>query len=405
MQGNPTLVEVMSYLPPAMGSDQLMMESQNTNDLAKAIAKSHQDNLKYAKKIAFLFRGYDDQETARNIFNFIKKYIPYTIEPGERQCTKTLPRMLDDARNGIGSDCKMYSVLTGTILKTLKIPFKYRLAGYSTNYPQHIYCKTDKYTIDAVLPHFNYEKPYNYKKDMALYNLAGTDQIGKWTPKTEFGKKIRKATDKLQAAGEKAKDAVKGAAKQYIKGVKMVGAVVPRQSFLGIASLNVRGFANRLDRLRKKNPASLEKVWVTYFGGQLSALNAAIDDGIKKKPLLGSKVSGVDQIGFDPVTDTAALLASAAPIIIAIVKELKSNGINDSDLPSFDVPPTGDTIIDKSKEGENAPAGTVPDAKADEIAEKIANAETGGKISTGKINPLVIVGVGAVALFLLTKKK
>ena len=52
MQGNPTLVEVMSYLPPAIGSDRLILERQNTNDLAKAIAKSHYENLKFAKKIA-----------------------------------------------------------------------------------------------------------------------------------------------------------------------------------------------------------------------------------------------------------------------------------------------------------------------------------------------------------------
>lgn len=416
MQGNPTLVEVMSYLPPALGSDQLMMERQNTNDLAKAIAKSHQDNLKYAKKIAFLFRGYDDQETARNIFNFIKKYVPYTIEPGERQCTKTLPRMLDDARNGIGSDCKMYSVLTGTILKTLKIPFKYRLAGYSTNYPQHIYCKTDKYTIDAVLPHFNYEKPYNYKKDMALYNLAGTDQIGKWTPKTDFGKIIRKATDKIQAAGEKAKDAIKDAAKDVVKTYKIVGAVVPRQAFLGLTSLNALGWANRLDRLRKKNPDAIVKFWEKIFGGQMSALNAAIDDGIKKKPLLKkSKVSGLDQIGVgDPFTAAAGMITAAAPIIIAAINAMKGNGISDADLPPFDMPPVDDTVIDKSPEGENTPLQPISEEKADQIAEKVANAETKGmtpgasptaETAISKINPLVIVGVGAVALLLLTKKK
>lgn len=428
MRGNPTLVEVMSYMPPAMGSDKLLLERQNTNDLAKAIAQSHQDNLKYAKKIAFLFRGDDDQETARNIFNFIKKYIPYTIEPGERQCTKTLPRMLDDARNGIGSDCKMYSVFTGTILQCLKIPFKYRLTGYSTPYPQHIYCVTDKYTIDAVLPYFNYEKqPTKYKKDMALYNLSGVDEIGKWRPKTPIGKKLRKVTDKLQQAGEGLKDAVKGAAKGYVKGMKMVGAAVPRQAFLGLVSLNVRAFANRLDKLRKKNPDALVKVWEKMFAGKMSALNAAIEDGIKKKPLLGKpkKMNGVDQIGYDqigivdPFTAAAGLISAASPIIIAVVNAMKSNGIPDSDFPPLDdLPPTDDTVVDKSPEGENTPLQPISEEKADQVAEKIADAETKGMTpgvspapsestpSTGsKINPMLLVGGAAVLLFLLTKKK
>ena len=421
MRGNPTLIEVMSYMPPAMGSDKLLLERQNTNDLAKAIAKSHQDNLKYAKKIAFLFRGDDDQETARNIFNFIKKYIPYDIEPGERQCTKTLPRMLDDARNGIGSDCKMYSVFTGTILKCLKIPFKYRLAGYNTSYPQHIYCVTDKYTIDAVLPYFNYEKkPYKYKKDMALYNLSGVDQIGKWTPKTEFGKKLRKATDKIQQAGENVKKVVKDAAKDVVQGYKMVGAAIPRQAFLGLTSLNALGWANRLDRLRKKNPEAIVKFWEKIFGGQMSALNAAIDDGIKKKPLLKkSKVNGVDQIGVvDPFTAAAGLITAAAPIIVAAINAMKSNGISDVDLPPLDVPPTDGTVVDTSKEGENTPLQPISEEKADQVAEKIANAETKGMTpgvspapsestpSTGsKINPMLLVGGAAVLLFLLTKKK
>lgn len=417
MQGNPTLVEVMSYMPPAMGSDKLLLERQNTTDLAKAISQSHMDNLKYAKKIAFLFRGDDDQETCRNIFNFIKKYIPYTIEPGERQCTKTLPRMLDDARNGIGSDCKMYSVFTGTILKSLKIPFKYRLAGYNTTYPQHIYCVTDKYTIDAVLPYFNYEKkPYKYKKDMALYNLSGVDQIGKWEPKTEFGKKLRKATDKIQAAGDKAKDAIKDAAKDALKGAKIVGAAIPRQAFLGLVSLNGFGWANRLDRLRKKNPDALVDLWQKKFGGEMSAINRAIDDGIKKKPLFKKgKVSGVDQIGVcaDPFSCALELLAAATPIIIVAIKATKANNIPDSDLPPIEIPPPppgdpnpgGDTYVDKSAEGENTPMQPISDQKADEIADKVANAETGTGTSVSKINPLVIVGGAAVALYFLTSKK
>ena len=79
---------------------------------------------------------------------------------------------------------------------------KYRLAGYNTNYPQHIYCVTNNYIIDAVLNFFNYEKkPIKYKKDMALYNLSGIedmDDIGRTKEerkahRKEVREKIKKA--------------------------------------------------------------------------------------------------------------------------------------------------------------------------------------------------------------------
>ena len=409
MQGNPSLVEVMSYLPPAIGSDRLILERQNTNDLAKAIAKSHYENLKFAKKIAHLFKGDSDKETCENIWNFLKKYIPYSIEPATKQATKTLPRMLDDARNGIGSDCKMYSVLTGTILQNCGIPFKYRLSGYSTNYPQHIYCVTDHYKIDGVLPYFNHEKkPYKFKKDMALYTMSGVDQIGKWEPKTNLGKKLKNKTDQIQETGEKLKKKIKDAAKDVVKGVKIVGIAAPRQAFLGLVSLNVRALANKLQKLNEKDPGSLVKMWETTFGGKMSALNAAIADGAKRKPLLGGKVSGIDQIGFDPVTDTIGLLIAAAPIILQTVKLLKQNNIPDDNLSADIPPPSGDQIYNKSPEGENLPERELTEEEKEKLANTIEKDATGGSSSpapsTG-INPMLIVGAGAVALLLLSKKK
>ena len=410
MQGNPTLVEVMSYLPPAIGSDRLILERQNTNDLAKAIAKSHYENLKFAKKIAHLFKGDSDQETCENIWNFLKKYIPYSIEPATKQATKTLPRMLDDARNGIGSDCKMMSVLTGTLLQQNNIFFKYRLAGYSTNYPQHIYCVTDHYKIDGVLPYFNHEKkPYKYKKDMALYTMSGVDQIGKWTPKTKLGKKIRKATDKIQERGEDVKRAAKQLAKEAVKDMKIVGAAIPRNAFIGLVRLNARGLANKLKKLNEVNSSGLEKLWVKTFGGQLSALTKAIEIGSQKKPLLGSKkMSGVDQIGFDPVTDTAALITASAPILIAALNLLKKSDIPDDGFSDEVPPPDGDTTYNKNPDGENDPERPLNPDEQEKVANAIEKDATGGSpdsVSTGKINPMLIVGAGAVALFLLTKKK
>lgn len=403
MQGNPTLVEVLSYLPKSNGMDKRLMDHQNTDDLAKAIAKSHHSNLKYAKEIAFLFKGSDDVDSCKNIFNFIKKYVPYSIEPGEKQCIKTLPRMLDDARKKIGSDCKMYSVLTGTILKSLNIPFKYRLAGYTTDYPQHIYCVSNMCTIDAVLPFFNNEKkPYKYKHDMALYNLSGVDQIGKWVPKTKFGKNLKNKTDKIQEKGEELKKDLKKDLKKGLDGVKMVGLAIPRNAFLLLVKINVRGLATRLKKLQEINPADLENTWVKKLGGDIAFLNQEIKVGSAKKPFLGSKVSGVDQIGTGGET-VVAILAAAAPILAIIIPLLKKNSVPESDLPPMNFPPPDGDKVYNGKAPEGEPDRPLTEAEKDKIADEIIKQEFGDEKKT--INPMILVGAAAVGLFLLTKKK
>jgi hypothetical protein len=413
MQGNPTLVEVMSYLPVANGVDKLVLNSQSTADLEKAIAKSHQENLKYAKKIAFLFRGNNDYDTCKNIWNFIKKYIPYSIEPVTNQNTKSLPRMLDDARKGIGSDCKMYSVLSGVLLNTLGIKFKYKLTGYSVNHPQHIYCVTDKYIIDGVLPYFNYEKkPIKYQKHMALYNLSGIDD-----DMEDIGKiKLPKFPKRSEI-----KDKLKNLAQGYVRAAKVVGAAVPRNAFLLIVSVNARGLATKLDKLRSKDAEKLKKTWVNLFGGDIDNLNAAINKGITKKPLFGQKkMSGVDGIG---AVDILAALATAAPIILKMMELFKQSGINVEDVPVEEIPPPPPgTGYDKSPEGENVPERPYTASEQEKVANAMVNKATGESDAQApesgtpppadkpeadkkKMNTMLLVGAGAVALYLFTRKK
>lgn len=401
MQGNPTLVEVMSYLPPADGNDKMLLRTQDTDDLKKAISKSHLENLKFAKKIAFLFKGENEYDTCKNIWNFIKKYIPYSVEPVEKQCIKSIPRILQDARMGMGSDCKMYSVLSGCILKSLRIPFKYRLTGWvSSKYPQHIYCVTDKYIIDGVLPFFNYEKNnYKYKKDMALYNLSGVDKIGKLPTRKQLKEKVKKFT--------------KGA----LDKAKVVGAAIPRNAFLLILNTNARGIATKLSKLDKKSPNKLIDLWVKKFGGNIDNLRAAIRNGEKRKPFLGGKMSGDDEsLGFDPASITAALV-TAAPIILAVIKAMKDDGIPTEDVPTGDItPPDEGTGYDKSPSGENNPERDYTEAEKEKISEKVSNQATGNDKPSDKPaddkpaddkkdNKMLYIGAAAlVGLYLFTKK-
>jgi len=86
----------------------------------------------------------------------------------------------------------------------------------------------------------------------------------------------------------------------------------------------------------------------------------------------------------------------------------KKNDIPDDNLSADIPPPSGDQVYDKSPEGENSPERELTPEEKEKLANTIENDATGGSSSpapsTG-ISPIFIVGAGAVALLLLTKKK
>jgi hypothetical protein len=233
---------------------------------------------------------------------------------------------------------------------------------------------------------------------MALYNLSGVDQIGKWEPRTKFGKFIKNEIDAAKVGKDQAKEAVKGA----IDKVKVLGLAIPRNAFLILVQFNVRGLATRLQRLQAKNPADLEKLWVKQLGGDIAFLNQAIKEGSAKKPFLGSRIDGVDQIGVAAEGGVAAIITASTPVLLAVIAILASNKTPDNDLPPFDVPPPdGDKVYDK-----NMPGGgdrELTDEEKDKIADKIVKEEFGDDKKT--INPMILVGGAAIALYFLTKKK
>lgn len=118
--------------------------------------KAAEQMCNYAEK----FRGKDDLETCRNIWNFLKNNIKYVAD-GEYQIVR-LPSALLKTKEG---DCKSYSVFTSAVLQCLGIPHHYMMTSYNkaNPTPSHIYVMTDSgIIIDAVWHSFNSEKPYAY---------------------------------------------------------------------------------------------------------------------------------------------------------------------------------------------------------------------------------------------------
>jgi hypothetical protein len=136
--------------------------------LEKLVPKATEQMKDYAQK----FRGSNELETSKKIFDFLKNDIGY-IADGEEQIIK-LPSALLKKKV---ADCKSYSLFTAAILENLGIPYVITYTSYNDNpIPHHVYIVTKNgIIIDAVYGIFNKEKKanYKYKKNMNVRYMAG----------------------------------------------------------------------------------------------------------------------------------------------------------------------------------------------------------------------------------------
>lgn len=299
------------------GRKDLLVYDQSTGDIIQAILEADQKYADQYKSISSYFKGYNDEETGRKIFDFLKKNIKYIVESEDQQLVKSLAAIL---HTGV-SDCKCYSLFGSGILKQLGVNYCFRFASYRSNdkNPGHVFIVINPGTnseiwLDPVLSYYNYKKAYCYKIDkkprkMAIYQISG---IGASAEKKARRKARRKAF------GQKLKKGVKGVLK--------VAAAPARNAFLGLVALNVHGLANKVMQLYAKDLDKLKNFWGSA-GGQINKLLAAAQKGSKKKRILGTDPNP-NIIGTDP----GVLLTTASPILVAFAKLLKSAGINPKEL-------------------------------------------------------------------------
>jgi hypothetical protein len=334
----------------------IIVEDQSTGDIIKAIIDTHPKYKDDYKKLAVYFKGQNEIKSCEKIWNFLKKNIKYVVESENKQYVRSPAAIL---KQGV-SDCKCYSLFAGGIADALGMKFCYRFASYNdyNKQPGHVFVVINPGTnneiwIDPVLSYFNYKKPYYYKidkqpKKMAIYSISG---IGATRAQRKMKRTARRAAGK--GFGQKLK---KG-----LRGVLKVAASPARNSFLGLVQINFHNLAKKLAVAYEKNPAQLKSFW-EKFGGRIDKLVGAINRGKKKRRILGYE-QNPSMIGFAP----AALAASAAPILAAIAKFLKSVGIEPQDL------------VDVAKSAINAKAKEllqgqmVPEAEQEETYQESAN--------------------------------
>ena len=187
------------------------------------------------------FKGATEKETCKKIFDYLKQ-IKYKADGDEQQIR--LPSGLVRTQTG---DCKSYALFTSSVLSNLNIPHYLIYTSYNSDpTPTHVYVMTKNGCIvDAVWGKFNSEKQptYKIKKDMNISYIAGTGH---------------RRSHRMGA-------------------LSTVTLSIPRQIILGLYSTNVDGLAN----VAAKNMGPLEAKWLK-MGGSLSAIRAAVADGVKK---------------------------------------------------------------------------------------------------------------------------
>jgi hypothetical protein len=336
--------KLIKQLPDPVFKTKLINSWQNTSNIINAIADQHAKNLTEAKQIAKYFKGVDERETAKNVFNFLKSEIVYAVEPAEKQTTKTISRFLSDGQG----DCKHFSLFTNTILESCGYRPLYRFAGYSGQKIQHVYSYLPKSNTitDAVLPSFDTEKTPQIKKDinMSLYALSGINDPINGLNFSKVAANIKTAAAKGSDVIKKATAEIPAAADKIKQGMVTAGLAAPRAAFLALMELNFTGMATDFKKIIAEKGNDGISWWVD-FGGDRTSFTKSVETGANKKAIL----SGVDEerAAYDEIYKgysgdgvqvgvvVATTAATAAPILIKaadIVKKLKAAGVDPAKL-------------------------------------------------------------------------
>jgi hypothetical protein len=179
---------LIGKVSPFLNKREIIENNQDTTDIIDALIKNH---YKYASEYDKVFRYFDGgsvEETAFNVWQFLKDDFKYTIEPEKMQILRSPAAIL--ASNMVGIDCKGYATWAAGTMDSYRrntgkdFEVYYRFASYDPldKTPQHVFCVVKEngveYWIDPVLDQFDEKKqPYYYKdkkiKNMALVAMSG----------------------------------------------------------------------------------------------------------------------------------------------------------------------------------------------------------------------------------------
>lgn len=342
-------------------------------------------------------QGNSARESAQNVWNFLKHSIQYKEDPQSHQMIRLPNRLLLDR---VG-DCKSFSLFAAAMLSAMGLPVAFRYASYSQSpIPTHVYVVTQdeagrEIIVDAVWKSFDSEKPYTFKRDhvMKVSTLSGIGLFNKKKRQERKEKRKEKREERKEKRQERREQ--KAEKRGGARGVKRIALAPGRGAFLSLILLNFRGLATKMAASIQRNPDRTKKLW-NKLGGDFNKLKQAVDKGKTKKRILGLEEYEIEGIG-----SAAALAATAAPIIIAVVKFLKGEGIDDADNKTL--LETGLDVLNKSGEKELPNNLAELGVEDPEPGSGLPPAGGGGLFENKNI--LLIGGAAAVGILLLLKRK
>lgn len=168
------------YFSPPKREDKYLTYTGTTDDTIEFMADIIKNTLADTKQIAQVLKGKTLNDTLRNVFNFIFGHIQYKPDDPTTEELRRPSRVWADRQSGVDCDC--YSILIGSILSNLNIPFSLRMVKINGRaYFQHVYVVVPKdgtrsaidkkggyYTVDPVLDTYNEEHPFTHKYDLFM---------------------------------------------------------------------------------------------------------------------------------------------------------------------------------------------------------------------------------------------
>ena len=341
--------------------------------LEKNFPAAARQTIEFAKR----FDAPTIEQIAENVWDFLKQNVKYVSDGTNHQKIRLPARLIHDKEG----DCKSFALFAASILSHYTdVGFRY--SSYKNDpTPTHVYAiakgeNGETIIIDAVWHTFNDEKNFKHKKDhwMTISTLSGIEDataqdipqikvdeytyhaLSQWNNVLNNAPKgskdaamaqqhikelmsnigLDKASIKKAAAmagigkhhwWQHLADKVHSALKGAWDGTKHLNPAFAsmRNAYLALLDINYRGHASRIMEQLAKDPEPLKKMWKEKFGGNFGKLVNAAQRGAKHKALFGRPkgVNGPELI--------AAIIAAAAPILLALGKLIPKGKANAAD--------------------------------------------------------------------------
>ena len=377
------------------GNSKMIVRDQQVPDIISAMLSAHKMYASEYDKISKDFYSGDGIQTAKKLFDFLKKNVQYKIESDKSQRIMSPSAILSLGKN----DCKNYALFIMGVLDSLKrkglIDNKiyYRFASYKLldEIPHHVFAviqdnEGNEYFIDPVLSTFNERKTYYHKIDkipnMPLYSVSGIGQTKK--------KPAAKSVAPVQ--------------KEKKKIVLKIALAPARGSFLLLVGLNFMGLATKL-KTAFDNRADETQNWWKNLGGNPNELLRKVEQGAKKKRIAATDVefNSEGQIGV-VATGTAAAAATAAPILIKLAEFLSKLGIDVKEVSEVGkrvLAKQVKNVVEKKLQSD----ARMEQASQDEVDKIVNQTDNFNADGSKKMNYLPIVIGGAVIIYLISREK